>query len=284
LLALRAAGDLTPVAAALAYFVPGALYTVWLTFRLVPRMRFRIRALAGDARAILSYGLRAYGTDVIAALSLQIDQAVIVAFLSPMQLGLYAVALSLSRIITVAQQAIVMVLFPYASGLPAEEAIALVGRAVRATNAASVAMGALFLLVMPFALPFFYGHAFAQALEILPVLAAEAILAGAAIVLGQAFLATGRPGVVTSVQAVWLATVLALLVAFVPHLDVRGAALALLVGSVARLAFLALMYRRILGRALPRLVPEISDWSMLARKGRATLALGASLLLKESTT
>jgi hypothetical protein len=39
-----------------------------------------------------------------------------------------------------------------------------------------------------------------------------------------------------------------------------------------------------LGRALPRLVPEISDWSMLARKGRATLALGASLLLKESTT
>jgi O-antigen/teichoic acid export membrane protein len=204
-------------------------------------------------------------------LSLQLDHVVIVSFLSPTALGLYAVALSLTRVINVVQQSMVMVLFPYASGLATEDALTLVGRALRTTNAAALALGTLFLLVTPLALPLLYGRGFAPAISILPILTAEAILAGAAAVLGQAFSATGRPGVVTLVQAGWLASVLALLVALVPRLDIAGAAVALLLASVLRLGFLALAYRVVLGRAPPRLIPDGADLREMVRKLQGAL-------------
>jgi O-antigen/teichoic acid export membrane protein len=266
LILLSATDRLTPLSAALSYYIPGVVQTLWLAARLWARMRMRLAAVAADVRALLSYGLRSYGTDVVNALSLQLDQAVIVAFLTPTQLGLYAVALSLSRVINVAQQSIVTVLFPYASGLAAEDALALVGRAVRTSNAVALALGIVFLLVVPFALPVLYGRGFAPAIAILPLLTAEAILAGAAAVLGQAFSATGRPGVVTLVQAAWLGAVLALLVALVPRLDLGGAAVALLLASVLRLGFLAVAYRVVLGRSAPRLIPDAADLRDLVRK------------------
>jgi O-antigen/teichoic acid export membrane protein len=87
--------------------------------------------MLASLRALLPYGVRSYGIDLLGALSLQIDQALVVGFLSPAAMGTYVVALSLSRMLQLFQQAVVMVLFPKAAGRPADEVIALTGQAAR---------------------------------------------------------------------------------------------------------------------------------------------------------
>jgi O-antigen/teichoic acid export membrane protein len=277
LAALSAMQRLTPLTAALSYYVPGVFQTLWLAVRLRTRMRICIAEFIADVRTLFSFGLRSYGSDLVNALSLQLDQVVIVAFLTPRQLGLYAVALSLSRVINVAQESTVMVLFPYASGLATEDALAVVGRAVRKTNAVALVLATLFLLVTPFAVPWLYGRGFASATSILPLLTAEAVLGGSATVLGQAFSATGRPGVVTFVQAAWLGIVLVLLDVLVPRLNLVGAAVALLLASVARLGLVALAYRIAFGRPTPQLIPDATDLRELVRKLRGVLQIRAGV-------
>jgi O-antigen/teichoic acid export membrane protein len=259
LLALRASGTLVPATAALAYFVPPTLQTVWLAWRLWPRMTIQRPRVRNDARLLLSYGLRSWGLDIVNMLSLQLDQAVIVAFLSPAALGLYTIALAVSRIVNVLQQSLVAVLFPKASGVQPDEAIALVNRLGRISNLVSGAVAVLFVISVPQLLPLFYGHAFDGALGITRVLTFEAFLGGAAAVLSQAFLSTGRPQIMAVVQAVWLLVTMALLAALVPRMSLEGAAVALLISSMVRLGLVLAAYPFVLGRPMPGLVPTPAD-------------------------
>ena len=70
--------------------------------------------------------------------------------------------------------------------------------------------------------------------HILPILVAEAIVAGLAQVLLQGFLAAGRPGVATMVLGLGLAGSVPLFLVLVPAFGVVGAAIALLGGSSLR--------------------------------------------------
>jgi O-antigen/teichoic acid export membrane protein len=266
LLALAATHRLTPLTSSLAYAVPPALQTLVLFARLWPAMAADGARFGADVRALLGYGLRSYGTEVINGLSAQLDMAVIVAFLSPAALGLYGVALSLARLVNVVQQSVVVVLFPHASGLADAAAIDLVQRAARVSFVLSIALGGSFLLIIAQLLPVLYGPAFSGALAIMPLLTLEAILSGLATVLAQAFSATGRPGIVTLIQAGWIVVVVALLYLLVPHLRLSGAALALMLAGAVRVALVFAAYRRLLKRPFPALLPNAGDVAYIRAK------------------
>jgi O-antigen/teichoic acid export membrane protein len=271
LLILRNARMLTPPLAAVCYVLPPCFVSVWLLFRTWSRMTVCLRSFGTDASSLLSYGFRSYGADVINALSAQLDLAVIVAFLDPVALGLYGVALTIARLIFIVQQSIISVLFPHASGLDPEMAIALVGRAARISTLVSIVLGAILLAIVPTLLPMVYGPAFDAALPIIPLLTLEAILAGLYWVLCTAFQTTGRPAVVTLIQTGWLVCALALLVVLVPRMQTTGAAVALLGASAMRFAFVAIAYRLILHRGLPRLWPNMIDVAHIYTRSRALL-------------
>ncbi len=269
LLALREAGTLTPPTAAICYLLPASFVAVWLIAHTRARMDVDFRSFRADAAALLSYGLRSYGADVINALSAQLDLAIIIAFLNPVALGLYSVAITIARLLFIVQSSLMSVLFPHASGLEPNQAIALLGRTARLSLTTSILFGAgLTAIAFPL-LPLVYGASFAAALPLIPLLTIEAILAGLCWVLGTAFQTTGRPATVTLIQAGWLASALALLVVLVPRMQTSGAAVALVIASFIRLALIAVAYRVVLHRSLPRLWPDAADAAFVYAKMRA---------------
>jgi O-antigen/teichoic acid export membrane protein len=257
---------LTPFTAGLTLFVPLVVQTVWLGCDLAERFSFNLHSLIPDSRTLLSYGLRTYGTDVFFTLSSQVDQAVIIVFLSPASLGLYTVALAASRTLNVLQISLNMVLLPKASGLEFDKALALVGRMVRISNLVTFAGALVSLAIIPVVLPLFYGGAFTAAAPITRVLIGETFLMGAASVLAQAFNSTGRPGTVTLLQAGWIATSIAFLVLLVPRMGLSGAAFALLLSSLVRLVATLFCYPLVLHRPIPRLVPTGGDVGYMMSK------------------
>ena len=191
------------------------------------------------------YGLRSYGVDLCGILAIYLDQALVVGLLNAASMGIYAVALSLSRVIGAVHASVAAIVFPRAVGLAPDAMAAAVGRSARLGTMVSGGVGLAVLAAGPTLLTWLYGPAYAAAGFILPILVLEAIVAGLAQVLLQGFLAAGRPGVATMVLGLGLAGSVPLFLILVPAYGVVGASVALLGGSSLRVAFTLLAYRSI---------------------------------------
>lgn len=268
LLVLAALRALNPYSSTLAYVLPSALTLVWMLWRLHAILALQFQGFALSARRLLHYGTRSYGIDVLSVLSMQIDQVLVVGLLSAGSMGIYTVALSVSRVLAIIHTSVNTVLFPKATSLETDEIIALTNRAARISTATS-AIAALGLIVLaPLVLPLFYGRAFLAAVPIAQLLAVEVVLAGTTGVLGQAFMAAGRPAIVTLLQAAGLGTCIPLMLWLIPLYGLLGAAIALLSSTTLRLILVSLAYPALLRAPLPNLVLRKSDVTHL----RAALA------------
>jgi O-antigen/teichoic acid export membrane protein len=250
---------LSPLTASLAIFVPLAVQSVWLGFILANRFSFTADAVVRDSRALLSYGLRAHGTNIFYLLSSQVDQAFIINYLSPSALGFYAIALTASRQLSWLHISLNTVLLPRASRLDADGALVLVGRVARISTLVTLVGAAAAFAIVPIVLPLAYGTSFTAAAQITRILIAETSLMGTASVLAQAFNATGRPGSVTMFQIVWVITVVPSCVVLVPRLGLSGAAVALTLASLMRLIVTLACFPIVLRRPVPRLLPLRAD-------------------------
>ena len=194
--ALAVTRHLTPFSSALAYMLPLAIVPIILGWRLRRTIRVAMDRFRDSTRELLSYGVRSYAIDILGTLSQQVDQVLVVGLLSASGLGLYAVALSVSRVLGVFHSSLVTVLFPRAASLAKEDVVALTGRATRiSTFVASLGAAALILL-LPFLMVRLYGGAFSGVVPVARILSVEVIVTGATSILAQAFLATGRPGTI----------------------------------------------------------------------------------------
>ena len=266
---LFAIHSFTPKWVAIAYFAPPALVTIGIAYRLRRSIRipkhFRLHS-----KPLFRYGVRAYGLDVLGTLSGQVDQTLVIHFLSATSFGLYGVALNMSRTLAIFALSLNTVLFPKASGLEKAEAIALVGRSARLTFAVTAVAGGLLCLVLPTVIPLVYGKEFAPVVLLLRILTVEAILGTTANVLWQAFMATGRPGVVTAMQAAGLATAVPVMLVLIPRLGLPGAAVALVISTTLRLGLVLVCYPLILHHGVPRLYLNARDLRELRANVRAT--------------
>ena len=259
LLVLLLLHRLTAYTSAIAYLLPPVALPVWWQWQMRDYVRFPVRDFAGTVRSLLSYGVRAYGIDVLVKLTYQIDQALVIRFLAARELGIYVVALNVARSLNVVASSLFIVLFPKASGLDEEEAIDLVGRAARVTLAIAFAAAAAVALTLPFVLPLLYGRAFTGSVRVAQVLLLDTVLLDTGGILAQAFLSTGRPGIVTVMQATALGAAVPLLIVLVPRFGVLGAAVALLASTILRLLFLLACYPLVLRRPPPQLLLSPSD-------------------------
>jgi Na+-driven multidrug efflux pump len=100
-------------------------------------------------------------------------------------------------------------------------------------------------------LPFLYGARFEESLSIFRIFVMETVIAGWIWVLLQAFMAAGRPGVVSTAQIFGLTVsgVLVFILARVAGLE--GAAWGLLAASLCRLALLYAAFKPVLGTPAP---------------------------------
>ena len=255
---------LSPFLAAASYIVPGlaaSLYLFWQAVRLLPPA---FAVTVPIMQRLLSYGLRFYGVDMLGVFSGYLDQVFIVYLLSPAATGAYAVALSVSRMLTVVQASVSVVLFPSIAGREASNVIDMVARAMRISTVLNGLAATAIALTAPSLLLLAYGHRFASAIAPFMILLAEAVVSSAARTLSQSFSGTGRPSVVTAMEAAGVAFSVAAMLVLVPLYGIVGAACAALTGGFARLICVLGCFRLVLGTGLPPLVLSRADLSWVA--------------------
>ena len=262
---LWALGALTPVSAAAVYMLAGVPAIAWIVWSVSRQYRPTLRGARGAWRDLLHYGGRSYGIELAGVLSLHVDQALAVGLLSPAAMGIYAVALNLSRIVPTANSVAASMAFPKVVGLEPSRMAEAIARWARMGSLASAATGAAILIAGPFLLRVLYGPAFAVAGQILPLLVGQALIAGLVHMLLQGFLAAGRPGLATVVQLTGFGVSVPLFLILTPRFGLTGVAVALLVSTGVRLAVTLVCYRVVLRVPTPRLWIGGADLAEAAR-------------------
>jgi O-antigen/teichoic acid export membrane protein len=272
---------LTPITATAAYIFSGIPTCVFLLTRLRGSCRGWPKDLVRSSRMLLGYGIRSYGVDICGTFSLYADQAVVVRLLAPEAMGIYVVALSLSRMMGIIHQAVAAVLFPKAVALDPERMVALTGRAVRVSTVCTAVCGFGVAVVGPFLLTLLYGRDYSGASHILDVLIMEMVVSGSTLVLTRAHMALGRPGFVTFLQSIGLVLSIPLLIVLVPRWGVVGAGYSLLIASVMRMILAQVSFRRVLGYRAPGLMPKVAELRTMAERLKAGVTAFRSRRVEE---
>lgn len=268
LLVLAMLDRLTPTTSAIAYLAPYIPVTMQAMIRAI---RIYGRAFSGTLSAckkVLAYGFGAYGIDLLGNLILYMDQIILVNLLAPGPLGLYVVAVSLSRVLAIFSSSIIMVLSPKASSLPPKDAAFLSLRVFKLSLLAALVCTVVFVVVAPILIELLYGDRFVESTNVFRLLVFEVVLSGAALVLAQSFMAVGKPFIVTVSQAIGVLLVIPLMYYLVPEYGVIGAGWALLLPAVIRLLFVVVAFEWKFRFSLSALIPGPDDIRWITSKLR----------------
>ena len=247
-------GWMNPFTTALAYLVPGAPLFIGMTISLLRTYKVKMKDAYLNFKRLFTYGLGSYGNDLLGQFSYYIDQIVIAGLLRPADLGLYVVAVSLSRMVTFFSSSITVVLFPKASELSKDEAISLTFKAFRISTTFTLLGSLALMVVAPLVIPLLYGKDFNTALTVFRLLLLEVTISGGTIILAQVFMALGKPKFVSMLQGFGLILVIPLLFLLIPKYGLLGAGVAMLSSAVLRFLFIILNIRFNLKVKLPRLL------------------------------
>jgi O-antigen/teichoic acid export membrane protein len=257
---------LTELTAALSYVLAGPPVLIWMFIRLNREFGWSFNDFGRSSRTLLSYGLRSYGIDLCGTLSQSVDQALVVGMISASDMGRYVVALSLSRTLNSVYQAAAAVLFPKCIGMNKHQSFALTCQMTAATTALTIP-GAILLCVFGSSLlRLLYGSDYVIATTLLQLLTAEAVLSGITTLMSQPFMAMGRPGTVTVLQALGLSVTIPLLLVLVPRFGTVGAGFALFGTALLRLILLFICFIRLANR-----LPNSADVNALFVGARGRL-------------
>ncbi|KAA9004677.1 oligosaccharide flippase family protein [Paenibacillus spiritus] len=256
---LIATHTVNPYTTALAYLLPAVPLFIWMTVQLLRTYPGRIRERGKQFKRLFNYGLGSYGNDLLGQFSGYIDQILIAALLKPAELGLYAVAVSLARMVNFFSSSIKIVLFPKASELSKEEALELTFRAFRISTTCTLIGAALLMALAPLVIPLLYGKDFSEALTVFRLLLLEVTISGGTLILAQAFMALGKPKFVSMLQGVGLLLVIPLLFLLVPTYGLLGAGAAMVGSALLRFSFILLNIRFNLKVRIPSLLINGGD-------------------------
>ena len=257
---------MTAELAAACQFFSAILVLAWMGVRLAQVFHPDFSGFPDRSRSLASYMLRSAPGEAMVVLGGSLDRLVLVPLIPAADLGLYAVAYSLSRLLTVLQAALAPVALPAMANRTPEEAKDLHDKLFRFTLYAVLGVAAGAFLLGGWALRLFYGHAYAPAAILFKILVLEAALGCLNFLPAQLFMSLGRPGFLSVLQMMSFVVMLLGLVLLVPALGARGAALAMLLSAVFRLCSLLCGLRFVLGFSLPRIIPASGD---LTRIGEA---------------
>ncbi len=260
---LALAQMLTPFTSALSYTLPSLPIFFWMLAYLWNQFHPHWRGLGTSYKRLISYGLRCYGMQLLGTLAAQLDQVLVIGLLTPVSMGLYVVALSVSRMLNLFQSSIITVLFPKVAARPIEEVAALTGRAARIGLALTLLAAIGLMALSPVLLPLLYGPDFIGAVRVFYILGVEVVISSTSQTLSQTFMASNRPGTLTILQAVAFGLSVPLMLVFIPAFGLEGAGLAVLCSTTARFILVLVSYPLILKIHPPGLLITREDWYFL---------------------
>jgi len=137
--------------------------TVWLGIRIHRLAPLRFRVNTGLAREMIGFGGKSYVQTLAATQHQRLDQYLIGYYLSPGEVGLYAVAVNMTSLLTRVWESTGTVLFPRLAGADDRTAHAATAQVARHTVFLALAGAAVLLIGGPIAVPMLFGHKFAGA-------------------------------------------------------------------------------------------------------------------------
>ena len=207
---------------------------------LKPRVRWNSSAIP----RLFHFGIRTQVTNLANYFNQRIDQLLLSLFVPPRQLGLYAVAVTLSTGVTVFPQAAGIVTFSRGSSQPREDAKATIGVSFRASLLWLVIGGSALYVFTPFLIRLLFGAAFEGSIVACRILLPGTLFIGLNQVLYNGASALGRPGLPSYGEGVSMAVTGIGLYLLVPRYGYIGAAIISSIAySVSFLIMLVLVHR-----------------------------------------
>jgi O-antigen/teichoic acid export membrane protein len=179
-------------------------------------------------REIASFASRMWLGSLGGILLSRLDQTLMLPLTGAVQLGLYAVAATVSEMVLVFNSAVNTVTYASQSrenSLPKLSSAARVSTAL--TLAAAIGVGLLSI----WAIPFFFGEEFFGAVIVTEILLVAVVIGNPGSVAGSGLSARGRPGLRSASLLIALLVNVAVLVVLAPTLGAIGAAIATLAGN-----------------------------------------------------
>lgn len=219
--------------------------------------RIAINRFSPDlAREALRFGTKAWPVTLSQILNHRLDQLIMIRAVPPDQLGLYAVAVTVSGATGLISSAIATATYPrIAAG-----GDMLVVRTVRITITICTLFAALLALVVPVAVPWAFGDAFREAVPMTLALIAASIPLAAASVLASALAGGNRPGAAGFGEIAACTITVGGLLALLPSLGAIGAAYVSIAAYSVNFAWLLVVgHHRFGGRWQDYAVPRLDD-------------------------
>jgi O-antigen/teichoic acid export membrane protein len=215
------------------------------------------------ARKMLRYGLQAHVGQISGLANLNLDQALIAAWLAPTYLGLYVVAVSSAGLLQILAGSVQTVSMPgIANKESAAESRDLLRLVFRRYWLVSILIMVVIAAALPIIVPLVFGGRFSPAVWPAEVLLLASLFKGAEQVLGGGAAALGNPWLGSKANITALVITIGLLYALLPTLGIMGAAIATAAAYLAEL--LVVLYGLHRSHAISPLT--------LFRVGRANLA------------
>lgn len=262
---LASTGLLTARSAAVSILFAQTPILIWMFGHLWSIYRPKVRGLTWASRTLTAYGARVYSADLLGTLATQIDRVLLVGLVDSHALGLYVVASNLSQVLSVVPTAVGSVAASKCCGRAPIEIVEHTGRGTRASIVATTLPAVGIALAGPYLLTSLYGPEYLDTVTIFRIFLVESALRGTVGVLFAAFIALGRPGLLSAVQFLGLLLSGPALLILVPSFGVEGAATAQLISTAGRFALVLILFPVALKLRAPRLWVNRSDLRELTR-------------------
>jgi len=220
-------------------------------------LRLRLRWKAKAISSLLNYGVRIQGLSIATFVNQRIDQLVLSLLVPPRELGLYAVAVSLSSALAVFPQAAGIVAFSRGSSQEGDSARGTIRYAFRASLIWLLAVGTVLFVSAPFLIRLVFGARFEGSILACRILIPGALMTGLSFVLYNAASAIGRPGLSSVAEGVSVFVTAMGLFLLVPRYGYIGAAIVSSVAYTISFLMMVVLVHRKLGLSLRNLL--ISD-------------------------
>ena len=200
--------------------------TLWMTWRVHRESRLRL-AWNGDlARGMLRFGSKSYVQTLAQTLHFRIDQFICAYFLTPADVGLYAIAVNFASLLLRIPEATGTVMYPRLAGSSEHDAHAATTRVIRHTLLVLGLGVVAFAVAGPIAIPLVYGHRYDGAVRPLLILLPGLFMMALYNLLTRNFTSRGRQEVNILAACIALALNVGLNLVLIPRYGIAGAALA----------------------------------------------------------
>ena len=224
------ADELTVASAAIAYIAGPIVGSVALVTML--RGTGRMRLDRARSKTAAAFGVKSWLNTVTALSNNRLDQILMAALVPSRELGLYAVAVTVSSITFALGAAVSGAIYPRVAAGDGQ----LAARSCRITVLLVAAASLVLAILTPWLVPFMFGDEFRSAVPMALVLLASSVPAAATIVVTAALTAANEPAAPMQAELITLALTVPPLVLALPEYGGMGAAVITLIAYTLRIA------------------------------------------------